>query len=364
MKILLVSERYPLIIGGVEEHIRGLAERLEEKGFEVSVAYRRRQEKSLVNAPRLKCLKVSLDTFKLRDFIKQEAPDLIHAHYSFNWLPPLLLAIGSQLNIPGIVTSHSALPGYEYDPVRYLYALMPHRLLLSKAQVMISVSRAVDHLMAALVNKRVRRVIIPNAVDTNKYRPSHREPSDPLVLYVGRLIYRKGIHVLLHAFKKVIKEEREAKLVIAGSGYMEPFFKALASSLKLRGYVEFRGNVSDEVKAEFYRRAWLTVVPTLYGEGFGIVAIESMASGTPVVASEVGGLKEVVDNEVSGLLVKPNSPKKLAEAVIALLQDPVLRKRLSVNARLKALKEYAWDSVASQIIDIYSEAHRESARPR
>jgi len=211
----------------------------------------------------------------------------------------------------------------------------------------------VDLLMSSLAGPRVWRTVIPNAVDTEKLSPPPEPPWKPVVLYVGRLIYRKGVHVLVHAFKEVTREERDVKLVVAGGGFMEPFLKALASRLGLNDRVVFKGVVPDEVKAKLYREAWVVAVPTLYAEGFGIVAAEAMASGAPVVATKVGGLKEVVEDGYTGLLVKPYSARELAEALIALLQDPSLRGRLSHNARLRAVERYSWSRVANRVLETY-----------
>ncbi|RLF10056.1 MAG: hypothetical protein DRJ69_03625 [Thermoprotei archaeon] len=140
---------------------------------------------------------------------------------------------------------------------------------------------------------------------------------------------------------------------------MEPFLKALASRLGLNDRVVFKGVVPDEVKAKLYREAWVVAVPTLYAEGFGIVAAEAMASGVPVVATRVGGLKEVVEDGCTGLLVKPYSARELAEALIALLQDSSLRGRLSRNARLRAVERYSWSRVADRVLKTYEALSRQ-----
>ncbi|RLF16167.1 MAG: hypothetical protein DRJ97_01720 [Thermoprotei archaeon] len=352
MKVLLVCDKHPSTIGGVEEHVRGLAGQLAARGFEVVIAYRK-EGRAFINQLDFDSVRVGLDLLRLKRRISSLNPDVVHAHYSFNWLPLLAIAAASQLRLKVVVTCHSVLPGYDQDFLGHLYALTPHRPLLSKADALISVSRAVDLLMSRIVGSKVRRAVIPNAVDINVYAPSPREPKDPLVLYVGRLIYRKGVHVLLQAFRQVVKEERDAKLVVVGGGYLEPLLRTMASKFNLKGRVEFKGLVPDQEKASLYRSAWAVAVPTLYAEGFGIVAIEAMASGAPVVASKVGGLKEVVEDRVTGLLVKPGSAKELARVLLSLIQDPSLRRKLSSNARAKAVSNYSWRTVAGRVVDAY-----------
>ena len=347
-----MCDKHPLTVGGVEEHVRGLARQLVARGFEVLVAYRRESSR-LLHGIELSTVRADLDLFKLKKLIKCVGPDLVHAHYSFNWLPLLAVVAADQLGVASVVTSHSVLPGYDQGGLSHLFSLTPHRPLLSKARALISVSKAVDLLMSRMAGPRVRRSVIPNAVDTDKYAPSAEASLEPLVLYVGRLVYRKGVHVLLHAFKEVVREEGDARLVVVGGGYLAPFLKTLASKLGLDGKVVFKGVVSEESKASLYREAWVVAVPTLYAEGFGIVAAEAMASGAPVVASRVGGLKEVVEHEATGLLVKPNSPRELSMALTSLIQDRSLRRRLSAKARARALEAYSWNEVAERIVNTY-----------
>jgi len=355
MRALLVAEScHSPSRGGVDEHVKELALKLESRGLEVYVAHRKG------SPPRwLRSLRVPLDPGSLREAIRRVSPDVVHAHYSLNWYPLIAIAACRRLQVPCITTIHSLLPGYERPPMRQVYSLTPHRPLLSRARALISVSRAIDSFVEALVGRGVRRIIIPNAVDTDRFRPPPRRPDGHTVLYVGRLVYRKGVHVLLQAFREVAREVAEARLVIAGSGYLEPALRALALSLGLRGRVEFKGAVDDEVKASLYRESQVVVVPSLYGEGFGIVAIESMASGTPVVASSVGGLREVVRHEVDGLLVRPGSVRALAEAIRSVLTDRALRERLSRSARARVESEYSWSSIAPRIVEAYAEARSE-----
>jgi glycosyltransferase involved in cell wall biosynthesis len=114
------------------------------------------------------------------------------------------------------------------------------------------------------------------------------------------------------------------------------------------------GVVSERDKVELYRRAKIVVVPSIFNESFGIVALEAMASGRPVIASRVGGLEDVVVNGETGILVEPGSEEQLAEAIETLLGDEGYRRRLGANARRLVEEKYSWDAIIDRIIYVYN----------
>ena len=116
------------------------------------------------------------------------------------------------------------------------------------------------------------------------------------------------------------------------------------------------GCIPESDKEEMYRKACIVAVPSIYGESFGLVALEAMSSGRPVVASNVGGLNEIIDQGNDGLLVKTGSHKELADAIISLLSDDKKRKKMSLKAREKVLKKYSWDIVIRDLLKVYSQA--------
>ncbi len=179
----------------------------------------------------------------------------------------------------------------------------------------------------------VATVVIPNDVD-DRFRPSavRRAPSaTPTVLFVGRLVRRNGWTVLLDAWRRSGLEGR-AELHVVGTGPDAPTIRAAVEPL--RG-VLLVGHVPDEELANRYRAADVVVVPTVAGEGFGLVAAEALACGTPVIASAQGGLKEVVRDGQDGLLVPPGDAQALASALRGVLEDVQLRARLAAGALVR-----------------------------
>lgn len=177
-------------------------------------------------------------------------------------------------------------------------------------------------------------VVIPNDVD-DRFRPSAARgaPSaTPTVLFVGRLVRRNGWSVLLDAWRRSGLEGR-AELHVVGAGSDAPAIRAAAD--RLRG-VRLVGHVPDAELADRYRTADVVVVPTVTGEGFGLVAAEALACGTPVIASAQGGLTEVVHDGQDGILVPPGDAPALASALRGVLEDAELRGRLAAGALARA----------------------------
>jgi glycosyltransferase involved in cell wall biosynthesis len=178
----------------------------------------------------------------------------------------------------------------------------------------------------------------------------------PLVFYIGRLVYEKGLHVLLDAWPEVRAQMPKARLVIAGTGnYMETL-KSRAQALGINGEVQFTGFVSDEDREKLYHVADIATFPSLY-EPFGIVALEAMAAHCPVIVAETGGLLEVVAPHETGLTVQPNNPASLAWGILHTLQHPDWSRARAENGFRVARDIYSWRSIAAATADVYARTH-------
>jgi glycosyltransferase involved in cell wall biosynthesis len=359
-------EWHPNSVGGVQSHVRGLALWLSRRGFRVSVVSRRvgltdlRLQESegyyVVNSllP-FEAIFVPPDPRDIEDVISKLKPDVVHSHHIFTLTPLLALKVASDLGIPRVATNHTIFLAHDFRMFWSIASLiLPTRYYLQYAQAIISVSRAADTFVESIMGSdlRARRFIVPNAVDTLRIRPPEREPEDNIILFVGRLVYRKGLHVLVKALQRI--KGRDFKLYVVGGGYMEIPARMLAKAYGVEDKVEFLGVVPEDVKIELYRRAKIVVVPSILNESFGIVALEAMAAGRPVIASRVGGLEDVVVNGETGILVEPGSEEQLAEAIELLLDDEPYRRRLGANARRVVEERYSWDVVLDRIVDVYN----------
>jgi phosphatidylinositol alpha-mannosyltransferase len=223
-------------------------------------------------------------------------------------------------------------------------------VLYRRARLCIASSRAVGEGFRKLGVKNIQ--IIPNGVDLNLFTNKSEPPSSRVftILSVGRLEKVKGHRYLIDAFAQIKKEMPQAKLIFVGDGSERENLEKQVSDLGLSD-AEFIGEVPHRELPSWYHGADVFVMPSL-SEGFGICAIEAMASGVPVVASGVGGLLDIIENGQTGLLVAPKDSKSLAGAVCLLLRDKNLYHHIIIRAK-ESIKKYNWGDVSLRVSGIY-----------
>lgn len=194
--------------------------------------------------------------------------------------------------------------------------------------------------------------IVHPGVHLEDFVPADQKADRPTILYLGRLKAYKSVNVLLQAFRSVIAERLEAKLLIAGDGDDETNLKRLAfETLRLgTDRVEFLGRVSEEEKKKLLQNSWMLVNPSMM-EGWGIVAIEANACGTPVIASDVPGLRDSVKNPHSGFLVPYGDTNAFAEKMLLLIRDRELRSSMNIGAR-KWAEGFDWNLSSARMFDV------------
>jgi glycogen(starch) synthase len=204
--------------------------------------------------------------------------------------------------------------------------------------------------------------MVPNGVNKNGYEKVEKQdlrlfrskfalPEEKLVLFVGRLVYEKGAHVLINAIPKILAKVN-AKFVIVGSGYMKEQLSNIVKSMSLEHKVLFTGFLDEESLLTLQKCADVSVVPSLF-EPFGIVALEAMAAKSPVAVSDTGGLSEIVEHDVTGVKVYPNNPDSLAWGITKILLDENYRNYIRENAYKKVQEKYDWNKIAQQTKRIY-----------
>jgi glycogen(starch) synthase len=203
--------------------------------------------------------------------------------------------------------------------------------------------------------------VIRNGVDISRFntnesyeavRRSFAEPSEKIVLFVGRLVYEKGVHVLLGAAPKVLSALPNVKFVIVGEGGMKEQLLNEAWNFGIAEKVFFTGFVDEKTLILLYRASNVAVIPSLY-EPFGITALEAMAAKVPVVTSDVGGLTEIVEHDRTGVKVFPGSPDSLAWGITRVLTDPQYADWIKTNAYEEVLKEYTWKKIGEKTKILY-----------
>ncbi|MFH1367258.1 MAG: glycosyltransferase family 4 protein [Patescibacteria group bacterium] len=201
--------------------------------------------------------------------------------------------------------------------------------------------------------------IIPNGVDTERFSPSvepfpeYKNSQDIKILFVGRMDPRKGFKFLLRAFPLIYQKITDIRLIVVGNGFLRSFYHLSLPSV-LRPRVDYRGFVSRADLPRYYASADIYCSPATMGESFGIVLLEAMASGKPVVASDIRGYNSLFQDGQEGYLVEKENPLVLAEKIIDLAGDRKKRESMGVAGRQSSLR-YDWKKVAKEIESFYYE---------
>ena len=284
-----------------------------------------------------------------REVLEAQRFDILHFHEPFvPFLSPTML---DQSNTVNIGTFH-AFGGF--SPSYWIGKRFAGRLA-TMLHGRIAVSGAARHFINRYFPGDYR--IIPNGVDLDRF--AQAEPFEELrdgtlnILFVGRFEERKGLIHLLKAYHRLRKRKVDARLLVVGAG---PKLREYKRYVGLRGIrdVEFLGRVSDDEKVRYFASADIYCAPNTGQESFGIVLLEAMAAGVPIVASDIHGFKRVVERNVQGILVEPRNPRALAAGLYALARDPDLRHEMGDAGRERA-PEFSWDRVTERIVDFYYE---------
>jgi len=362
MKIGLVCPYIYPESGGVAQHVRFLYQNLRLRGHDVRIitASHGPQRASEGDILRIGVGfsmptngSVGTLTFspryigQVRDLLERERFDLLHFHEPF--IPFLSLFLLRESRSVNVATFHAYAgfsPSYELGSrVMGGYAARLHGR--------IAVSAAARHFIDRFFPGDYK--VIPNGVDVSRFAsavPIARwQDGTPNVLFVGRHEPRKGLLDLLKAHRILRKTGSGNRLLVVGSGPQEREARRYVATRGLQE-VEFLGRVSDAEKAQLFRTVDVFASPATGGESFGVVLLEAMAAGAPIVASDIHGYKGVVRRGREGLLVPPHEPKELAAAIARLLDDPALRAQMSSAGRIRA-EDFSWPRVAARVEEYY-----------
>jgi len=207
---------------------------------------------------------------------------------------------------------------------------------------------------------------IPNGIDVTKFIPFSISSVDFLkgrfginrdekvLLYVGKIIRQKGIHIAIKALPIILKKfDGIIKLLIVGDGNYLNKAKRLVENLHLEREVVFCGFVKNEDLVYYYNLCDIFIMPTMRVEGFPLTVIEAMACGKPIITSRIGGIPSAIDDQINGILIPPGDVNMLAEKIILVLENKELREKLGKNAREKAVNEFNQDKMVSETMKIF-----------
>ena len=188
-----------------------------------------------------------------------------------------------------------------------------------------------------------------------EFRRQYASDNEKIILFMGRLVYEKGVQHLISAMPKILANYHDVKLVIAGKGGMIDDLKAQVNAMGLSQKVYFTGYLNARQVSKMYKCADISVFPSTY-EPFGIVALEAMLAGVPTVVSDVGGLNEIVEHGVDGMKSYAGNPNSLADSILTLLYDHQLCDNIAKRAKQKVKSEFTWTKIAQDTHFIYQKA--------
>ena len=386
MKVLLVND-YATPTGGAELIMLALRRRLKELGHDARLFASSAQPLNKESEADYECLGTTSKfrtllqsgnpwaAYKLSQVLSEFKPDVVHVRIFLTQLSPSILPLLA--NIPAIYHvawyrpicplgtkklpngqicqypvglachENKCLPIHDWLPLMIQMALW--RRWRKVFNLVVANSYAVKD---SLLEQGIQPIqVVWNGIPVCSARPPLENP--PTIAFAGRLVWEKGVDILIKAFARATKSIPSAHLLIAGKGTAEASLRSLINQLGLKNRVTLLGHLSRSKLEEKLSQAWVQVVPSRWAEPFGIVAIEAMMRGTAVVATDAGGLREIVRHQQTGLLIAPEDVEALATNLERLLRDPHLAEQMGQKGREVALSQFTETHFVDKFVDLY-----------
>jgi len=394
MKILMLTWEYPpRIVGGIARVVHDLSKRLIKDGHEVTVVTYKEgnvpyfEDDKGVKVYRVDNYMINPNNFidwimqmnfnllaKANELIDREGKfDVIHAH---DWLVAYAAkALKSSYDIPIVATIHATEAGRNsgiHDETQRYINDTEWMLTYEANEVIVNSNYMKCELQRNFGLPFEKINVIPNGVNLTMYsgiekdydfRRNYAADNEKIILYAGRLVYEKGVQYLIGAMPKILQNYNDAKLVIAGKGGMIDELKSQVEYLGLGNKVYFTGYMDHKSLCKLYKCADIAVFPSTY-EPFGIVALEGMLAGNPIVVSDIGGLNEIVEHGVNGMKSYAGNSNSIADSILTLLYDHKLCNEIAKNAKTKVKELYNWTKIAQDTHFSYQKAICETMAER
>lgn len=392
VRVLMVSWEYPPVMyGGLGRHVHALSESLVQAGHEVVVLTQAPHGRPASDTPATptspRVVRAALDpavpdvfddperfirllqprlVAAAHDTLDRWRPDIVHGH---DWVVAVAAGqVADEWQVPLVATVHATESGLYFGHLHTPFSLWRdsvERALAARADRTIVCSEAMrTEVVQALAADPHRVVVVPNGVEasawhsTPQQRLAAREAlgltDEPLLVLVGRLEHEKGAQDAIDALALLSVHTPAAHLALVGDGARSDDLRRQAAALGVQSRVHQVGRLPDRDVAALVGAADVALVPSRY-EPFGLVALEAMAAGTPVVVTGVGGLVDIVEDGRTGRVVRPADPHSLAAALTALLDDPPGRRRLSQAATAVLHERFGWAPVAAATAHVYAD---------
>ncbi len=375
MKVGLVSPYDYGRPGGVGEHVRHLAAELRRQGMEVrilapSAGGREKAIEGVIPLGRPipipangSVARISLSfhlSRKIREILEAERFDIVHLHEP---LMPALPVTVLRTNAAGV--NVGTFHAYARQNLGYYYGRPLLRRLFRRLDSCIAVSEPAKTFVSRYFPADY--TVIPNGIDPGVFNPSVPpapgivRPTRQTILFLGRLEERKGLGTLLEAYSLLRQVRADCQLVVVGNG---PLRRGYERRVEEEGIpdVKFCGFIPEADKASYFTAADIYCAPNTGKESFGVILLEAMASGRPVVATAIDGFRQVIRDGEEGLLTPPRDEARMAAALARLLDSPELRRQMAERGR-RAAEGYAWPLVTDRVLSIYESALRARSQP-
>lgn len=370
MKVAIVSPYSLDVVGGVQAHVLSLAQALRAAGDQVLVlgpaaardasgdAGWRAVGRSVAvpaNGSLAPIAPGPSSAFRLRMILRRARPDVIHVH------EPLVPVLGPAAVLgapaPRVLTFHATAEGGAL-PVLYRGVRAPARAVVDRGEVRTAVSEVAARFHGAMLGLDPSSfVIVPNGVDVARFRTAERRTGGSRLVFLGRLEHRKGADVAVRAFLELAPQRPRLQLRVLGDGPLAAELAALvaAAPLEVRSRVELLGRVEPDALPRLLSESDVAVLPARGGESFGIVLLEVMAAGLPIVATDIPGYRAVARPGREALLVRPGDHEDLAGAIARVLDDDARADALR-SAGLARAAAYDWAHLALRMRGVYARA--------
>jgi len=379
MKVTIISPFYPgreapdavAQYGGVERQLARLAQELAAQGVDVTMlstassSHTRKVGGVRVTAVKRLAVAFRNPVAMIVPALLSTDGDVVHVPATYPGFSDLALLCARLMRKPCVLDLHfePVLEGLLASVLTRLYMRTGARLFRRYDRVVVHSLSYAEKCDSVSCIDPDRLVCIPNGVDCNAFQPTRLETEHssgdqhtPNVLFVGRLVPYKGVEVLLDAWPRVVRCLASARLIIVGSGPLQAALRERAR--RLRADIRFLGFVSDEELKNLYRSSDVTVLPSVNRqEAFGMTLLESMACGTPVVASGIPGVRDVA--LIGGKTVPPGNPEQLAAAIVDVVRDHQLPRGWALHDRVR--EQFSWPQIAARHLQVYESIVRNRA---
>ena len=369
MHILQVTPYFYPHFGGVESHVMGLSEGLINLGHDVEVVtsrYSRMPETEKIKGIKVTRLPQWINLYNtpvvtaIQEFVRRSHADVVHVHSPPPFTERFAAKGAKDSQKPLVVTHHCdlELKGFLGNMAVNLYQSFLGKYPLRVADRVISTTNSYATTSRSLWDVDVD--VVPNAVDIDRFNPQNKgnfirdkfvEEDEPLALFVGRLVPHKGIGILIRALEYL----QNGKLLIIGDGPYVNWVKQLTKKLNVEERVVFVGPISDYWLPAYYAATDVVVLPsTSRLEAFGIVGLEAMASGKPLVLSDIPGVRDVISSD-EGFIVEPLDPEAIAHALEKIWDYPENAKQMGLKGRERVVSIFSWKKVSKDVEKIFKE---------